>query len=369
MRHVLVAPQEFKRVLTAHQVASALAAGLALGKPAWALDVVPLADGGPGTMDAILSAQSGEVRTATVEDPLGRPIQARWALLADGTAIVEMAEASGLWRLGREERDAAAASTYGAGQLIRAALEEGAHAVFVAAGGSATNDGGAGALQALGAQLIDGRGREVPRGGAALATVAHLDLSRLDARCGEVPIRVLTDVRNVLLGPQGATAVFAGQKGADAQTLATLEAALAHFAQLVTNESGRDLRSAEGSGAAGGFAFGLAALLGAQLGSGFDALAQLLQLDARVQAAGLVITGEGRLDAQTGFGKGPARLAQLARAHGTRVVCFCGVAHAGAMGAFDDVVQIAPAAPPATADHAMRLLTSAAQRWARTQPD
>lgn len=351
-------------MLQAREVAEALALGFARAQPAWELEVVPIADGGPGTLDAVLCARRGDLRVARVEDPLGRPVEARWALLDDGTAVVEMAEASGAWRLRPEERDPLRASTFGTGQLIRAALDAGVQRIFVGAGGSATNDGGAGALEALGARLFDERDQPLPRSGGALQKLARIDLERLP----RAAVQVLTDVRNPLLGPQGATRIFGPQKGATtAEVQEQLEAGLARFADVLQAATGRDLRANEGAGAAGGLAFGLAAGLGAQLCSGFEVLAELLGLQERVATAALIVTGEGRLDAQTGFGKGPARLAAMARARRRRVVCFCGVAVGDARAIYDDVIEVAPTAPPPTRAAAAERLTSAAERWARAQ--
>ncbi|HYX91142.1 MAG TPA: glycerate kinase, partial [Myxococcaceae bacterium] len=304
---VLIAPQEFKGTLTGREAAEAIARGICSARPDWELDVAPLADGGPGTMEALLAACGGERRSAQVEDPLGRPVDAAFAILADRerTAVVEMAQASGLWRLARHELDAERASTFGTGQLVRAALEAGCRSILVGAGGSATNDGGAGAVEALGARLLDDSGHPLPRGGAALTRLARLEIGGLHPALREADLRVATDVRNPLLGPSGATYVFGPQKGADGHALELLEAALARFARVVAETTGRDLTAQEGAGAAGGLAFGLVALAGARIAGGFEEVSRALDLPRRLAWADAAITGEGRLDDQTRFGKGP----------------------------------------------------------------
>jgi glycerate 2-kinase len=363
---VLIAPQEFKGTLSGREAAEAIARGLRAAHPNWELDLVPLADGGPGTLEALLTARGGERRTLRVEDPLGRPVDAAFGILADGeaSAVVEMAEASGLWRLARDELDPERASTFGTGQLMRAALDAGCRSILVGAGGSATNDGGAGAVEALGAKLLDDSGEPLPRGGAALARLARVDVSALHPALREADVRVATDVRNPLLGPSGATRVFGPQKGADARTLETLEAALTRFAQIVARTTGRDLSAQEGAGAAGGLAFGLLAIAGARIAGGFDEVSEALELPRRIRSADVVITGEGRLDGQTPLGKGPGAVASEARRLGKRAVCFAGAVIDGRK-LFDQVIQVSPSGerPPSPA-HAAALLESSAREWA-----
>jgi glycerate 2-kinase len=363
---VLIAPQEFKGTLSGRAAAEAIARGLGNARPDWELDLAPLADGGPGTMDALLAACGGERRAVVVEDPLGRPVSAAFGILSDGdrTAIVEMAEASGLWRLTREELDPHRSSTFGTGQLVRAALEEGCRRILVGAGGSATNDGGAGAVEALGARLLDASGQPVARGGAALAGLARVELDGLHPALREADLRVATDVRNPLLGPTGATYVFGPQKGADAPALEVLEAALARFAERVAESIGRDASAQEGTGAAGGLAFGLVAIAGARIAGGFDEVSRALELPRRLRSADVVITGEGRLDDQTPFGKGPGAVASEARRLGKRAVCFAG-AVSGGRELFDEVIQVSPGGErPPTATAAAALLEASAREWA-----
>lgn len=356
---VLVAPQEFKGTLTAREAAEAMASGIRAARPDWVLDLAPIADGGPGTLDVLVAARGGEIRTEEVEDPLGRTVRARWAMLPGGVALVEMAEASGLWRLGPDERRAELTSTFGTGQLVRAALDGGCRALWLCAGGSATNDAGAGALEALGARLQGVRSR----GGAALTAATAVDLTGMDPRLRSVRVRVLTDVRSPLLGPHGATFMFGPQKGADEAAVDALEAALAHFAPLLERASGRACAALPGAGAAGGLAFALACAAGAEIASGFEVVAEAIDLEPRILRAELVLTGEGRLDAQTGFGKGPSGVADTARRFSKRVICFAGsVGDPEAARAFDGVVTVSPqGAPPADA---FRVLERAARAWA-----
>jgi glycerate kinase len=321
---ILVAPQEFKGTLTAIEAAEAIADGIRKALPDAILDVLPMADGGPGTLDALLASVGGERRSTMVEDPLLRPVPAAWGVLADGSAVVECAAASGLWRLAAEERDARRASSYGTGQLIVAALEAGCSSIYVGLGGSATNDGGAGMAGALGYRFLDANGRDLEPGGAALARLHSIDTS--DAHAGLQDARVLaaTDVRSPLLGREGASSVFGPQKGASARDVEELDAALTRFADVVEATYGIKARDIAGAGSAGGLGFGLVAFTGAQLVSGADLVARLSRLHERVAAVDVVVTGEGRLDAQTGFGKGPAYVAQVCRRLGKLCVCIAG---------------------------------------------
>jgi glycerate kinase len=322
--HILVVPQEFKGSMTAAVAARAIAAGAHDAAPQARLTLAPVSDGGPGFVDAMLTAIPGKRIETEVRDPLGRPVRAAWALLEGGVAVIEMAAASGLLLVRPDERTALDASTRGTGELIVAALGHGATEVIVGAGGSATTDGGAGALQALGARLLDAGARDLPPGGAALTSLDRMDASGVDARLAGVRLRVATDVTNVLCGRAGAAAMFGPQKGASPADVQALDAALAHFAAVVRRDTGIDVASLRGGGAAGGLAAGLAAV-GARIEAGFDIVAAAIGLDDLVRAADVVITGEGRLDAQTPYGKAPARVAAMARTHGKRVVALAGM--------------------------------------------
>ena len=367
---VVVAPQEFKGSLTAAQAAEAIAAGVRDALPDAAVDVVPMSDGGAGLVDALLAARGGARMTTRAHDPMMRLVDASWALLADGAAAVEIAAASGLVLLTAEERDPLVATTRGTGELMSAALDRGCARIIVGVGGSATVDGGAGAMQALGARLFDAQGADLPPGGGPLLRLDRIDLSARDPRLAGAAIRVACDVTNTLCGPQGAAAVFGPQKGASPDGVRTLDAALQRFAEIVRRAAGVDLLPVPGGGAAGGLAAGLLVVAGATVEPGFTLVAEAVGLEARVAAADLVITGEGRLDAQTAFGKTADGVAKLARAHGRRVAIVAGsvdAAYDRAGSPFDVVEQATPAGMPL--DEAMRragpLVREAATRVAR----
>ncbi|MBU7600574.1 glycerate kinase [Streptomyces sp. P38-E01] len=325
IERVLIAADKFKGSLTAVQVAEHVTAGLHGIRPDLVVEALPVADGGDGTVAAAV-AGGFERREARVTDPLGAPVNASWALRGE-TAIVEMAEASGLQLLPRGTFAPLTATTRGTGELLLAALEAGARTIVLGVGGSATNDGGAGMLQALGADLLDADGEPVGPGGGPLAGLARADLSGLDPRLAGVEIILACDVDNPLTGPHGAAAVYGPQKGATAADVATLDAALDRFAQVLAEAVGpraRECASAPGAGAAGGI--GYAALVGlkAAFRPGIEVLLDVLDFDAALARADLVITGEGSMDAQTLHGKAPAGVAAAARAANKRVVAVCG---------------------------------------------
>lgn len=322
---IIIAPDSFKDSLSAAGVAQAIVEGLAQVWPDAQMIQCPMADGGEGTVDAVLAACHGELRRQTVRGPLGAPVDARWGWLADShTAIIEMAEASGLQLLPPDQRDACRTTTFGTGELIRAALEAGARRIILAIGGSATNDGGAGAMQALGVQMFDADDQPLPPGGLALAQLARISLDSLDPRVGEVRFEIAADVNNPLCGPHGASAIFGPQKGASPQQVQQLDAALGHFADHCARVLPTDVRDEPGSGAAGGLGFAAKAFLGAQFRAGVEVVADLVGLDAAVRGADLVITGEGRFDAQTLRGKTPFGVARIARQHGVPVIVIAG---------------------------------------------
>jgi glycerate kinase len=327
---VLVAPQELKGSLTAAGAAQAIAEGVRHATPEATVDLAPLSDGGPGFLDAMLEAADGERRMATVRDPLGREIRASLGLIDGGrTALIEMAEASGLQRLHAGELDSRRASTVGVGDLIRAALDAGARRLLIGIGGSATNDGGAGMAQALGARLLDAAGNEIAAGGAPLRCLARIDVDGLDPRLREVDVLVASDVRNPLCGPEGASAVFGPQKGADVRAVVELDEALGNYAGRIAADLGVEVADRPGAGAAGGLGAGLMAFLGARVEPGFPLVAAALGLRERIAEADLVLTGEGRLDAQTSYGKAVAGVATLAQEAGVPVVALCGGLESG----------------------------------------
>lgn len=323
-RRVLVAADKFKGSLTAVQVAERVTAGLHRVVPDLEVEALPVADGGDGTVDAAVAA-GFERREVRVAGPLGDEVTAAFALRGD-TAVVEMAEASGLQRLPAGVFAPLTASTYGSGELLRAALDAGARTIVFGVGGSATTDGGAGMLSALGARFLDADGEPVRPGGGGLAELAEADLSGLDRRLGSVELVLAGDVDNPLTGPKGAAAVYGPQKGASPEDVETLDAALAHFAKVLEGAVGA--RAAEyavspGAGAAGGVGYG-ALLLGARFRAGIEVMLDVLGFAPALRRASLVITGEGSLDEQTLHGKAPAGVAAAARGAGKQVVAVCG---------------------------------------------
>ncbi|MEU8975193.1 glycerate kinase [Streptomyces monashensis] len=321
---VLVAADKFKGSLTAVQVAERVTAGLRRVVPDVEVEALPVADGGDGTVDAAVAA-GFERREARVAGPLGQEVTAAYALRGT-TAVVEMAEASGLQRLPAGVFAPLTASTYGSGELLRAALDAGARRIVFGVGGSATTDGGAGMLSALGARFLDEDGEPVPPGGGGLADLARADLSALDPRLSSVELVLASDVDNPLTGPKGAPAVYGPQKGASPDDVDILDAALAHFAKVLEAAVGpqaAEHASAPGAGAAGGIGYG-ALLLGARFRPGIEVMLDVLGFAPALERASLVITGEGSLDEQTLHGKAPAGVASAARAAGRPVVAVCG---------------------------------------------
>jgi glycerate kinase len=318
---VVVAPDKFKGCLTALDVARAVGTGIGAVRPAAEVVLLPVADGGDGTVAAALAAGYREV-VVEVEGPTGSPVQAPYAVRGS-SAVVELAAACGLDLLPGGRLAPLTASTYGLGQVLRHALEHGARHVVLGLGGSASTDGGAGMVQALGARLLDATGRELGRGGAALAGLTALDLDRLTGLDG-VEVVAASDVDHPLLGPRGAAAVFGPQKGADPDQVRLLDAALGRWADVVAAASGHDLRDVPGAGAAGGTGFGALALLGAALRPGIDLVLELVGFEEAVRGASLVVTGEGSLDEQSLAGKAPVGVASAARRAGAPTVAVAG---------------------------------------------
>ena len=353
---VVIAPDSFKESLPASEAAAALAAGVLDACPDAVVDLCPMADGGEGTVEAMVAAAGGEVLTADVFDPLGAPIRARFALLAasadaplpgqlglvaalqradgeesgpsGGVAVIEMASASGLALVSPDRRDPLRATSFGTGQLIIAALDSGARQIIVGLGGSGTTDGGCGCAQAMGVRFT-GTGGEPTicgLGGGALIDIEDFDISTRDARLEETRIRVACDVRNPLLGPNGAAAVYAPQKGATEEVVGMLEAGLSHLAALIHSKLGLDVASLAGAGAAGGLGAGLVAFADAELCDGFDVVAEAVDLKKRLHDADICITGEGKLDGQSLAGKVTVSVAKIADELGVATVCIPGQA-------------------------------------------
>src|SRR2546422_9973623 len=323
---IVIAPNAFKGSLSALDAAEAIAEGVRIVAADADLVLVPIADGGDGTVDALVAATHGERRSLRVRGPLGDPVNADYGLIEGGsTAVIEMAKAAGLALLPPAKRDPRVTTTYGVGELLQHAYDAGARHFIVGIGGSATNDGGAGMAQALGYQLLDERGYELPPGGLALQRLARIDAAGVHANWKEAAVEVACDVTNPLTGPSGASAVYGPQKGATPEMVAELDAALRHFAEVIRRDLGVDVEQLPGAGAAGGLGAGLVAFTGARLRPGAEMVMEALRLDQRVAGAGLVITGEGRIDSQTArFGKGPAAVARHARQAGIPVVAIGG---------------------------------------------
>ncbi len=322
---IVIAPDSFKDSLSAQGVAQAVASGLREVWPDAQLVECPMADGGEGTIEAVLAACGGQWMTTDVSGPLGQPIQAQWGWLADTrTAIIEMAMASGLQMLTLAQRDATVTTTYGTGQLIAAALDAGAQRVILAIGGSATNDAGTGMLTALGARFLDADDQPLPPGGLALRKLARIELGSLDPRLKDVQFEVAADVNNPLCGPNGASHIFGPQKGASAEQVLALDAALGHFAEQSAQVLGKDESEHPGSGAAGGMGFAAKAYLNASFRPGVDVVGDLTGLAEALEHADLVITGEGRFDAQTLRGKTPFGVAKLAQRRHVPVIVLAG---------------------------------------------
>jgi glycerate kinase len=371
-RRVLIAPQAFKGSVDAVGVAAAIARGLRRVWPDVECDELPLADGGEGTVRALVRATGGSTRRSRVHDPLGREIDAEWGVLGDGrTAVVEMAAASGLPLLRREERDPRVTSTRGTGELLLEAATSGAGRVVIGIGGSATNDGGSGMARAIGFRLIDRDGHDLPEGGAALARLHRIE-GQVDPRLVRVRIEVASDVTNPLLGPQGASAVFGPQKGATPEMVAELDAALARYADVVERFVGRDVRNVPGAGAAGGLGAGLLAFADAKLRSGAGIVMAATHFDERAARADLIVTGEGRMDAQSAYGKLTGSVISTAQELGRPVAAVVGGIGGGADALFAMGLTSVQASSDGAAslEDAMRrgeeLIADAAERLART---
>ncbi|QJQ94997.1 MULTISPECIES: glycerate kinase [Halomonadaceae] len=322
---ILIAPDSYKDALPAHEAAAAIAKGIRRALPDAECIECPMGDGGEGTLAALLAATGAERRQARVQDALGRPIMAHWGWHGETRrAFIELAEASGLQQIARDERSALHSTTYGVGQLISEALDAGAEHLLLTLGGSATNDAGAGMLTALGARLLDAEGKTLPPGGAALERLAQLDLSGLDSRLAGLKVEAAVDVDNPLLGEQGASAVFGPQKGATDDEVARLDQALANLAGRVADTLRRDDRDLPGAGAAGGMGFAARVFLGATLRPGIELVMEQVGFEGLLEGAALVITGEGQLDGQSMAGKTPIGISRAAKARGVPCVALAG---------------------------------------------
>ncbi len=322
---IVISPQAFKGSISALGAARAMESGLLRALPDAETALVPVADGGDGTLETLIEGSGGEIRTTRVLGPMEDEIDAQWGAMGDGqTAVIEMARTSGLALLSPDQRDPLRATTYGLGEAISAAMDDGFRSFIVGIGGSATNDAGAGMAQALGVKLIDRDGRELERGGAALAGLGQIDFTSADPRIGESSFSVACDVTNPLTGPEGASAIYGPQKGATPDDVDLLDAALHHFADVVRRDVGADIENVEGAGAAGGLGGGMMAFLNADLRPGVDIVLDAAGLDAELEGADLVLTGEGALDYQTIYNKAPIGVARRAARFGIPVVAIAG---------------------------------------------
>jgi glycerate 2-kinase len=328
---VVIAPDKFKGSLSASEAAEAMARGVARAAPGATIDRVPMADGGEGTVAALVAATGGSFREAAVHGPMGEPRSARFGLLGDGrTAAIEMAAASGLVLVPADRRNPLAATTRGTGELLLAAIAAGARKLIVGIGGSATNDGGAGLGQALGFRLLDDRGHEIGPGGGSLGRLARIDASARRAELEGIEVAVACDVTNPLCGPSGASAVYGPQKGATPAIAAQLDANLAHLAAIVERDLGVSIRDIPGSGAAGGLGGGLVAFAGGRLEPGINLVIEAVDLRGRLRGADLCLTGEGALDDQSAFGKTAVGVGRLARSLGCPALALAGSIGPGA---------------------------------------
>jgi glycerate kinase len=368
---VIVAPDKFKGSLSAPEAARAIARGVARVVPGATLDLVPMADGGEGTVEALVEATGGEYREAIVPGPLGNPVSARFGRLGDGrTAVLEMATASGLVLLSPARRNPLKASTFGTGELIRAAVEGGTTRLIVGIGGSATNDGGAGMAIALGYRLLDAEGVELPPGGGSLGRLDRIVRPGLDF-LAKVEVLVACDVDNPLCGPTGASKVYGPQKGATPEQVVLLDRNLAHFAAIVRRDLGVDVLDRRGSGAAGGLGAGLLAFAGGRLVPGVTLIIEAVRLAERLRGADLCLTAEGSIDASSAFGKTAVGVARLARSLGVPTLALAGSIGPGAgdvlLEGIDAYFSICPGPVPLdhAVAHAARLLEDAAEHAVR----
>ena len=369
---IVIAPDSFKGSLTALQVAEAIEIGLLRVFPNALIEKVPMADGGEGTVQSLVDATGGEVLTARVLDPLGNAIDAQYGVLGDGlTAVIEMAAASGLTLVPPDKRDPRITTTYGTGELIRSALAHGCRKLIIGIGGSATNDGGAGMAQALGAKLLTAEGEQIKPGGRYLATLNSIDLSELDSRITETETVVACDVNNPLIGKQGASHIYGPQKGATPEMIEMLDANLAYFDKILQQDLSKSVGNVPGAGAAGGLGAGLMAFLNASLKSGIEIVTEATQLHKRFASADLVITGEGQINFQTVFGKTPVGVAKVAKIHNVPVIAIAGSIADRSDGVYDagidamiDIVP-EPMTLETAIENATTLIETAAERAGR----
>jgi glycerate kinase len=372
LMRIIVAPQALKGSLTAAEAGNAIATGIQAVYPQAEVQIIPMADGGEGTVQALVDATGGEIVTQTVRGPLGQAVQAFYGLLGDGkTAVIEMAACAGLPLLTPEQRDPCITTTYGVGELIRAALDRGCRSFIIGIGGSATNDGGAGMAQALGADLHTAEGKPIAPGGAALSTLASISLQQMDPRLQECTFDIACDVTNPLSGPQGASAIYGPQKGATPEMVQQLDIALTHYATLIQRDLHSPVAELPGAGAAGGLGAGLVAFLHATLRPGAQIIIEALKLETYIRAADLVITAEGQIDGQTMYGKSVGAIASLAKHYHVPVIALAGGLGEDYQAVYAlgiDAINVLPSKPMSliyAMEHAPTLMSEATQRSLR----
>ena len=369
---IVVAPDSFKGSVTALQAAHAIEKGLHRVFPDAEIDKVPMADGGEGTVQSLVDATGGEMRTKRVLGPLGNEVDAEFGILADGeTAVIEMASASGLTLVPSDKRNPLHTTTYGTGQLIHEAIDAGCRRLIIGIGGSATNDGGAGMAEALGVKFLNADGNLIERGGGGLRELSAIDIAGLHPKIAETETVVACDVNNPLTGPEGASHVYGPQKGATPEMVKTLDACLEHYDKVLSRTLGQSYDKIPGAGAAGGLGAGLMAFLNAQLRLGVDIMIDAVNLKERMKGASLVFTGEGQLDFQTVFGKTPVGVAKVAKADNIPVIAIVGGIGEGAAAVYDVGIDAmlgiaqAPMSLEDAVEDALQLIADTAEQAAR----
>lgn len=354
--HIIVAPDSYKGSLSAVEVAEIMEKGILAVFPDARVTRIPIADGGEGSVQALITGTGGEIIRQEVTGPLGEPVLAHWGILGDGrTAVIEMAAASGLTLIPEHRRDPRITTTFGTGELIQAALDRGIRRIIIGIGGSATNDGGAGMAQALGVQFLDKTGTPLPAGGASMSQLVTIDLSGIDPRLNETEIWVASDVSNPLCGPAGASAVYGPQKGASPETVVELDSALRHYSEIARHATGREVADIPGAGAAGGLGAGLMFFTPARMRSGIETILEVTGFSDVVQHADIVITGEGHTDRQTIHGKAPFGVARAAKRFNIPVICLSGGLGDGCETVFDHGIDalMSVVSEPTTVDGCM----------------
>lgn len=369
---IIIAPDSFKGSLSALEAGNAIKEGILRVIPEANIEVIPMADGGEGTVDALVAATGGRIIIEEVNDPLMRKIKAKYGILGDGiTAVIEMAAASGLPLVKLEERNPMITTTYGTGELIKSALDKGCKKFIIGIGGSATVDGGAGVAQALGVKLLDKNGVDIGLGGGGLETLEKIDISGIDPRIKETETIVACDVDNPLVGPRGGPAVYGPQKGATPEMVKKLDKFLDKYADIIKRDLGLDIKDVPGAGAAGGLGAGLMAFMKAKLGSGIEIVIEASSFEEHLKEVDLVITGEGKIDQQTIYGKTPIGVAKTAKKYGLPVIAISGSIGEGADAVYNNGIDALmsiisyPMSLDEAMDNAFKLISDAAERTIR----